>query len=214
MKKFLCLSLTVLLLLGLLGCSGEKIFPNDQNKSSDPQTLLGSVENNVYKNDFLGLRFTLPENWVFYTEDEIRELNNLTTQYFDEDAKKQIENATLIYNMNASHPESGCSTNLNMEKLSTAQLGYLNIEASLKAQFDMMKNAYENIGYTDVEISYQKVSVSGKELDGVRLTANLFGVKYYGTSFSFRKDNYLANVFVGSLLTDQTADILSHFSLD
>ncbi len=232
MKKILCLLLVCVLLLGLCGCS--LLNPFDKGAPSDPvpetqnppensgtpaqkdesKDLLGAVTNGVYENDYLGVRFTLPKDWVFYTEEQILQLNNITSQYFDEDTQKLIENATIFYNMYASHPESGSNINMNMEKLSAIQLGYLDIEATLKAQFDALKDAYENMGYTDVRLNYEKVTVDGKTFDGIQMTASIYGVEFYGTVFTFRKDGYLVNVTACSLFTNQTTEILRNFQVD
>ena len=70
------------------------------------------------------------------------------------------------------------------------------------------------MGYTDINVKYEKTKVDGKEFDGLKLTAKIQGIDFYTTVFSFRKGNYLANITVCSLLTDETATILGYFTVE
>ncbi len=231
MKKFLCLLVALFMLVGLCGCFGnsepedvrgeittgdttqDKTQTDDTADDAATKISLGNVESNTYNNEFLGLSCTLPSEWTFYTDEQILELNNITADAFDEDIAKQIENATIIYDMFASYVSEGSSINVNLEKLNAVQAVTLNIKNTLESQIDAIKSAYENMGYTDIEIGYQKITVDGKEFDALKYTANIQGVDYYGISFSFLKENYLANIALGSILTDKTETILGYFDV-
>lgn len=224
MKRFLCLLLTLLMLFSFAGCMsgnspddvrGELTNDNQTENTTEetPGFSMGNTESNLYKNDFLGVSFKLPEGWYFYTDEQILELNNIVGEVIDDEAAKQLANATVVYDMYAARQDQGCSVNINMEKLNLLQVATLDIKQTLEAQIDTIRSAYENMGYTDVKIQYEKVTVDGKEFDALRLTAKIQGIDFYGVSFAFRKSNYLANAFVGSLLEDKTADILGCFTI-
>lgn len=226
MKKFFCLLLAVIMMISLCGCLGDNtnddilgeiigeiIAQNTVPEEKAPEFSFGKTVNNTYSNDFLGISCTLPAEWVFYTDEQIMQRNNLVGDYLDEDVAQWLENATIIYDMFATDDTSGSNININIEKLSVFQLANLDIKQSLEAQFDAIKSAYQNMGYTDVDVKYQKVMVDDKEFDGVKLTAKIQGVNFYGTIFTFRKDNYLATVTVCTVLTDNAADILRCFTV-
>ena len=96
MKKFLALLLAAFMLTSLCACSSEKEkvdddvrgeiisgnYATDEDEEKDetetssqaekePSFSLGAATKNTYKNDFLNLSATLPDNWVFYTDEEI-----------------------------------------------------------------------------------------------------------------------------------------------
>ncbi len=224
MKKILCLLLASLMLLSLCSCFGGKdedevrgeIVSGDKQNTDDekaPEFSLGSVASNTYNNDFLGLSCTLPSEWTFYSEAEILEINNIAGEFYDEDVKKQLENATVIYDMYAVVAEKGNNINVNLEKLNVLQAAAVNIKTTLESQIDIIKSSYENMGYTDVEIAYQKITVDGKELDGLKFSAKIQGIGFYGLCFTFLKENYLANVTLSTLQTDNTSEILGYFKL-
>lgn len=242
MKKLLCLLLTAFMLISLCSCFGDKkdedvrgeIISGDNTQTenntdkdadtdintdanteteNEPEFSMGKVSSNTYNNDFLGLSCTLPSEWVFYTEEQILEINNIVGDVVDENAKKQLENATIIYDMYASYISEGSSINVNLEKLNAVQAVTLNIKNTLEGQIGTIKSAYENMGYTDMDIGYQKVTVDGKEFDALKFTAKIQGIDFYGITFSFIKENYLASIAVCSILTDKNETILGYFDV-
>ena len=214
MKKFLSLLLVGLMLLSLCGCFGDQDVRGEVEGGNDPEFSLGTAKSGTYKNDFLGISCTLPSGWTFYSDKEIRELNNLTMDMLDEDIAERLEKANIIYDMFATCQTTGSNMNVVLEKLSTAQTIKLDIKATLEAQFDTLKSSYESMGYTNISVKYQKVKVDGKEFDGLRLTAKIQGIDFYTTMFAFKKSNYLANVTICSLQTDQTGTVLGYFTVE
>ena len=69
----------------------EDVTEAEEKESDDSQTkkefALGTVSGEQYQNDFIGLSFTLPENWGFYTTEEIMQLNQATADMAGEDYK-------------------------------------------------------------------------------------------------------------------------------
>lgn len=223
MKKAACLFLAVIMLAGLFGCHGDNgtddvrgniVSGNNSQNTEKPELSLGKTENNTYSNTFLGLSCTLPSEWVFYTDEQILELNNIVVDVLDEDIAELLENANIIYDMFASSQTDGSTMNVTLEKISAAQMISLDIKQILEAQIDTIKQGYENMGYTDTNVEYQKTTVDGKEFDGLKLTAKIQGIDVYLTIFTFRKSNYLANVTIGSPQTDKTETILSYFTVE
>lgn len=211
-----------MMLISLSGCFGgngpddvrgdisnESTGPNE----SEPEFSLGKTANNTYNNKFLGLSCTLPAEWVFFTDEQILELNNIVGDILDEEVAERLKNATIIYDMYAAYQTEGSNMNINLEKLSALQLISLDIKQILEASISSIKSTYQNMGYTDTDVAYQKIKVDGKEFDGLKLTAKIQGINFYATIFTFRKGNYLANVTVCSLQTDKCDTILSYFTV-
>ena len=218
MKKILCLLLVSVLLFSLCGCFGsDKDVRGEVTSATQSQEVtefsFGKTASNTYKNDFLGLSCTLPEEWSFATDEEILELNSITKDALDEDLTEVLENADLIYDMNASTAE-GSNVNVNLQKLSLAQVATLDIKKELESQIDMIKSSYESMGFTKTEAVYEKVKVDGKDVDALKITANIQDYSFYGVSFSFRKGNYLATATVGAMGTDKTAEYLGYFKFN
>ncbi len=228
MKKWLCMLLAVAMLVSLCGCvggddgedvrgdiiQGGETGTTTTVPSEEEEFSLGSATGSVYKSDFLGLTFTAPEGWVFSTDEEIRELNQITEEYYGEELAEQLKEANIVYDMNASDPTNGSSANINLEKFSALQIATMDIKATMEAQKSALISTYENMGFTNTVVEYKKVTVDGKSFDGMQLTSEISGVAFYATIFSFKKGNYLATVTVGCLQTDTIADLLDCFTVE
>lgn len=212
MKKILCILLAAVITMGLCACTGDDDVRGDITPT-DPQFSLGSTANSTYKNDFLGLSCTLPSDWEFFTDEEIRELNNIVGELVGDELQAALEKADVIYDMYASAQGGMTTINVALEKLSVLQAASMDMKTYLESQFTALKTALENMGCSDVQLEYQKITVGGKEFDGVVITSNIMGVPFYETIFCFVKGRYVANVTIGSVQTDETAKILGYFSV-
>ncbi len=228
MKKIVSVLLAFLMLAALCGCGSgidvNKLLnssetastPSDEPVTSDSdeeaEFSAGKTVNNVYKNDFLGITCTLPSEWVFYTDDQIAKLNNQTVNAMDDDTASLVNQANIIYDMYAQNPNDGSNVNINLEEFTAIQMAVMDVKKTLEGQFDMLKSTYQNMGFSNINIYYDKITVGGKEVDGARLTADINGVNFYAVMFCFKKGNYLANVSLSSIQTNRTADILNCFN--
>lgn len=222
MKKVFCIILSMLMLLSLFGCTGntdpedirgEVSGTTEGNQEEKPEFSLGDTTGSTYTNDFLGISCTLPEGWVFYTDEQMKELNNLVGDYMDEEVAEQLKNATIIYDIIAQNTTDGSSINVAMEKLNVIQIVSLDVKKALEAQIDGIKSTYANIGYTDVQVEYQKLTVDGKEFDSLKIQAKVQGLDFTGVLFAFPKGDYLANVTVCSLSADTVNSVIGSITV-
>ena len=227
MKKIICLLLILVMLTGLCGCFGGQevedirgdivdgnTIPDTQPQEEEPEFSMGKATENTYRNDFLGISCTLPEQWAFYSEEQILQMNNYVGTVIDEDVAQQLKDAAIIYDMCAVNEAEGYSINVNLEKLNALQLIGLDIKQNLEAQIDTILSSYESMGYTDTTVTYAKIQVDGQEFDGLKLYGKIQGLDFFLEVFTFRKGSYLANVTVSSFETDQNETILSYFTID
>ena len=91
MKKIYALLLALCLLLGLAACGSAPTssVPVDaaqasaetQPEAQEPEvqeSLRGSIADGIYENGMLNLRITCPEGWIFYDDEQIAQINNMT----------------------------------------------------------------------------------------------------------------------------------------
>jgi len=74
MKKFLICLLAVAMVIAMSGCDLLSMFNKEEKPSSqDMELSLGTVTGNKYESEFIGIGYTLPDGWEFYTDEEIKE---------------------------------------------------------------------------------------------------------------------------------------------
>ena len=181
---------------------------NNTSSQSIPAFSLGKAEGNTYKNEFLELSCSIPSGWRFYSDQEILKLNNFSADAITDPIIERLKDYKTIYMMAADNQTEGSSISIVLEKH-----GALNLKQTLEMQIHNTKKVYENQGYTDINILYQKTDVNGKNYDSLVTTAKIYGIDFYSTVFVFKKDNFLAYITVTSLFTDKTAEILGYFDV-
>lgn len=241
MKKFLICLLACLMILAMVGCSADKsgssntpTTPNSNNSTpstpsspsspsseptdpSQPATSedlsLGVTTGTKYESEFIGVGFNLPENWVFYSEDEIKQLNNLTADLAGQEYLDLLKNATVIYDMMATSPSQTDNIVVNLEKVSNVLLNKLDLASNFEASFAMVKSSLENMGYRDITKEITTVTIDGETFTAMHLTASFSGLTMHQTSIAIKCNGYLASVAVTTFDEAGTAPLLENLYL-
>lgn len=219
MKKLLSLFLILVMVLAFCGCDSDTNSKNDSNKGSNGSGSnvldfsLGTTTSDKYTNSAIGLSFKLPDGWTFYTQEQILQLNQLTSNMVSEEIAEALENANVVYDMFAQELTTGSSINVVLEKQSAEIIETLDIKNALESQVPTIKATYTGIGYTDINTEYQKVTLDGKEFDALYLTAKLNGTDMYCYAICYKTTSRLVNVTVCTMGTNNLDTLLECFTL-
>lgn len=215
MKKLLALVLALSLVFCFAGCgtSPEDVRGEQQdNTASDKEFSMGAVEGLTYENKFIGIGCKLSSDWAFYTDEEIKELNNLSEEIMGDELTETIKEADIVYDMYASTAE-GDTININLEKATALQVLSLDLKENFKAIFDSLKTSFEGAGFTDVNYELSTVKIGDKDFDCMNITMKLEGVTLYETLISIKCSNYLASIAVASIDKATVDSALASFYL-
>ena len=222
MKKLFALLLAIVALLSFASC-GEKAddIRGDQtgtpvssaDASSDAAFSAGATNGLTYESKFIGIGCKLNDEWTFYTDEQIRELNNATADLAGDEYKEMLENATVIYDMFASHSNQVDNININLEKVNPLTLATIDLEQNFKNLFSTMEQTLGNIGYTNVQCSTGKVTIDGKDFTCMNIVSELGGMKMYQTSVAIKCNGYLASITISTFGENKVSDILEDFYL-
>ncbi|MBQ9846954.1 MAG: hypothetical protein IJO58_04005 [Clostridia bacterium] len=225
MKKIIALLLAALMMFMLVSCGDDtnvrgEIGGNDAtnsdaaaSESTDSETdlELGSSSNNTYENKFLGIGCKLDSNWTFLSDAEIREANNLTQDLLDDELAEQLENASVIYDMQATKADSSANIVLNIEKIGSLSGALMSEEEYANSTLDGLKSGLESAGLSNIEASVTSVTFAGKEHAAIVVIGEAYGVKVYEKIVCFKKGKYVAAVAFASYNDDTTDEMLSYF---
>lgn len=216
-KGLLIIFLIVSMLFILTGCGKdeEKTTTDNTTNTANEQPAqeqkvefsMGEWNNNVYTNDFLGIKFNLPQGWTYSSDEQIAQMMNLGEEFLNDDQKKVAEVAKLTsaYYMVANNPNTGNSVSLMSEKPSmevTTEF-YLN---QLKTQL----SAVESMNYKIGETSKEKVA--GREYDTLVATVSMSGIEFIQKYYVYKMDNYFIGIITTSVTgEDGIKDIMKSF---
>lgn len=119
MKKIISILMCAVLLFSLAACSGGTDKDTDTNATTESTTestteaaeeatiSRGTIDGNVYTNDFAGFSFTKPDDWTFMTDEELTATINAGQSAMDlSSIEKTLAETASVYDMGVVDPYS------------------------------------------------------------------------------------------------------------
>lgn len=225
MKRFFCLILVLAMMLSLFSCaapsegdasdeSSTKAPAQEDIKNLPSKFSFGKNTENTYRSEFLGLTVTTPDGWKLSSDEDILEINNINKAIYDEDPDAAVKGAEFLYDMYAVSESDGSTICVILEKMDSSEKLKLDLKVVIESQFESLENSCKELGYTDVELSYKKITVDGRELDGYELSANYFGMVFRTVGLSLVRGDYLVSITVAALGEDGVEELLDGFDFE
>lgn len=215
LKSMLAIVLTASMLFVLSGCGNkeEEKATNDNEKTNIEQEnktvefSMGSWSDNVYSNDFLGLKFKLPNGWKYSSDEEIAEMMSLGTELLNDEQKAAAEISKLnnAYYMVANDPNTGDNISIISEKPA--------MEVTTEFYINQLKTQLQNVNTINYEIGEtSKETVAGKECDTLTVDASMSGVKMTQRYYIYKVDKYVVCIISTSTSGEQKInEIMKNF---
>ena len=143
----------------------------------------------------------------------MKELNNLTEDYYSEEAKEAIENADLIYDMFASNADGSNNINIVLEKHTVLKVAAMDLKKEVPAAFDAMKESYENMGSTSFNAEMDDIEIDDKEFVSAEYMTGFNGVTLYQRQIFVKCGKYLATITVTATTSAELEKLSESFYL-
>lgn len=192
-------------LLMLVSCSKKK------------ELTLGSVEKNVYKNDYFGLEIPVIDNWVVYTEAELEGLMQSTTDLIQDvsDGKMDLSEADVFFTF-AMRDEEDINLASSQLNVAVEKVGFVAAITSTKAYAENAIKQFEefNIGFECSEVKEREIN--GKKFSYYETTLPTLGEEWKQAQYIAKTGNYYLCVSFSAFTKegyDQLADVVSKMKL-
>lgn len=226
MKKITALLLALVLLVSLVSCGkiaeaaekiGEEIKESSEdgskNETATKKFSQGTVDGNTYKSEYLGIGVTLDENWVFATEDEIRQLNEQVISalgnIFGDDYEAALEQApyeTEMYAMN--------NTDIGVIEINIENDGLQGLTMSVEEYMDIadeqLRSLYDGLGVENLVIVRESFEFAGKTQMAFHMNGDYMGLSLESISVVIKNGARFATVAITSY-TDSAEEIAAQF---
>ena len=230
MKKVSAIILAVIMALFFVACGDENVKgtveqTGSQNQSSVPaggnktdsdsseadEFSVGASANNKYENAYFGIGCTLDSNWVFSTDDEIKQMNDMSLDLIGEEYAEAIKNASLIYDMMATVPGGIESVNIVIENVGVLYGSLLSTDEYLDNSVSSVEGALESMGFDNVSAEKGTLVFAGSERPILSVSASVAEFSMNETIVVLKKGNYIASITVASDSEENSKKILSNF---
>lgn len=204
MKKTLKSILVVLLILTMLflltGC-GNKENETENSDEQKQEFSLGEWKDDVYTNNFLGLKFNLPNGWTYYSKEEMADIMNLSEDVLNDEQKAVVEvsKLTTAYYMMSSDPNTGSSIAILSEKPA--------MDVTTEFYINQLKNQVLNVYSAKCEINgTSKEKVGNREYDTLTLTASVSGNEVMQRYYVYKMDKYFICILATKVMGETTIE--------
>ena len=184
----------------------------DASQPDKEELEMGSVNGGTYTNNFAGIGCALDETWVFYTKEQIAELNGfLTDGTSDEDMKKLMENSQSVQDMYASSTDGLMTINVVFQNMGLLLGTTMSAQEYAELHVTQIPDAMEAYGFEDVTASVTTAELAGEERPAIALTATIQDIPVYELIVCLRQGNYIYCVTLCSYTEDVTAQMAELF---
>lgn len=230
MKKITAMLLTLLMLLTMAACgqkepeqTGGTVEPGatpDQSVTGQVDAAeqggetpeLGAVNGGTYTNTFAGIGCTLDETWVFYTEEQIAEINGFLTEgTSDEDMKKLMEENQSVQDMYATSTDGLMTMNVVFQNMGLLFGTTMSAHEYAELSAQQLPDAMSTYGFENVAAAVTTTEFAGADCPAVALTATVQDTPMYELVICLKQGNYIYCVTLCSYTEDVTAQMAALF---
>ncbi len=219
--------------LSLAGCNNESDKdPNEtavnestmSGEETDALFNIGKTENNIYTNDFFGIKYTGNDEWRLLNEEQLATISSSIKDVLtNEEAKNALDNGKTSIIMYAVARDKAKNASLTVEKHDINNTQDADMDAFLDKSVASLTENLPNQGFSDLEVTKTEVTFCGEPTKAVRLKAK-YNVKdaadssktvekdIYETMIYLFRGSYSGCVTVTSFDEDNTGEVLKMFS--
>ncbi|MBQ7354901.1 MAG: hypothetical protein IJW62_05205 [Clostridia bacterium] len=199
MKKFLTLTLAVLMIVCCASCGSDEV-----------KITHGTVEGNVYKSEFTGITFTAPDGWTFLSDEEIAKIYNYAADELVSDKfEDAVANAQSFTEMMATDGTTGSNINIAYESLTASGNTKMSEQDYLDAAMDQLKSMTT---MTVELVGTERVTLSGQSYLRAQLNTTASGINMSQYLYVRKISNYMVVTTVTIVKGYEIADIEAMFS--
>jgi len=200
MKKIISLMLVIVMALLLFACGAEEAAGGDKdqpegNEEKKVEISRGTIEEGVYKNEYLGIKFVSTDSWTYCSDREIAELTDLVIEDIcGENFSQTLKNNEDVYDMMAINATTGANIIVGYENLEISNSLNFTISMYVRA-LEIEVSKIENMSVT-FPAAHEKVKLGDTEFTRVIATANLYGVSTKQVYYFRKADGYMSYIII------------------
>lgn len=233
MKKIVAILLSTLFVLSLCACkdsgaaestdnSGddETLSANESESTdtaADPSSVLaegkiirGTIDNNVFTNTSTGVRFKKPDSWVYYSDDEIADMFDISASRLDRNIfEKTVSEMSIIYDMVVTDPDTSAKVVVAYENTALTYGADVTEEEYFEELKKQLRSTAMEITFEEKIKTEQLNSYSYKKLESTDTTS---GYNVNQTYYARTVGKYMCTILVTTIGDGQIPNIESMFS--
>lgn len=181
---------------------------------------VGTLENGVYTNEYLGLTCTFDSNWMFYSAEELQEMTGAVVELLgDTSISDYLEKMDYFMDMKAENINDLTTVNVTYTKMTEqeqkkyAKLTEKEIIEKTLSSLDYVADSYSQMGMTIKSKEAKNVFFLGESRTAQYMHCDYMGTPYYTLQiYDYHIGEYATVVTLASYDADRTLELLSLFT--
>ena len=170
-------------------------------------SITGVVSDNVYENEYFGIRLVLPDGYHFIDDEDVASKSGITVEELhDQDTMKQM--------MNMGKAPCVCyaydSTNRNNINISMIHLTSSSEQELATGSRDYLRELYPANGYEVNSVEVEEQEVAGETHYVLLTDIVVSGINCYQASVFFVKDGYCMTIATSANPMEKAKETFSH----
>lgn len=188
----------------------EQEEPEDADESAFAP---GSVSGGVYTNEFAGIGCTLDDSWVFYTREQMAELNGVLADGADsEDTRAMLSGESDSLDMYAVSTDGLMTINVVFQNLGLLSGATVSVQEYVELAAEKLTETLTGYGYKNVEVQVSAADFAGqKSCPAITVVIDRDGTPLYEQIMCLKAENYIYCVTLCSLTEDVTEQMAALF---
>ena len=200
MKRILAMILLVCFMGAAVGCA-SKTPDNSQTEETGKTLSRGTIVDDVYTSEFMGVSFRKPKGWVYSTDEEIAAVMQIGADLLNTDEfLEQAAKMSTVYDMMVKDPLSGNNINIVFENLKMSASSNITEEQYIEVAKKRLIEQAPMLGYKFGQ--EEKCKLGEQEFYRVPADGEYSGVKFNQRMYVRKEGTYM--IVITLTLFDKT----------
>ena len=179
--------------------------------AEDVEFSTGTVDGNVYENEYFGIKLTVPTDYSFLDDETLAQVSGMAADVMKDNkaAAAALENGTAA--IVAYAIKNGAADNINVTIQSNASLAnaIFDEKAIMEASMDQLKTVLESQGAEISAVEVVEKEVAGENHWVIELTGNVSGMELHERIVNFQKGDYMMAIAASSFNNEDAETLMS-----
>ena len=194
----------------------EEATEEASEPSLPPTEVLGVNEETTYTNEFIGIKYTVPENWFIANDSQRAQVMGYTKDAISgvEDLAEIMESSGYVidlYSADATQATNINSINITVEDIGKVYGSMLNESQIAQSNLDLIKETLETQGWSDVVTEITDVEFADATRTAVKMSAKLEDIEIYQTQVYIKKESYFYAITFATFGEDGSEALMKCF---
>lgn len=171
----------------------------------------GSIDGNVYENEFFGISLTLPDGYSFVSDKELSQIAGRTVDEIkdEEGTIASIEAGEVITYAFAQDSTGLNSVNIVLSKNMDPSI---TVKEAMESALTEIVPVLEDSGFIDVKAGIEKKKAAGSTHEIMYVEGKIGGFGFYEKQIAFFKDGYAIHITIANYGEDNTEALFEGLS--